>query len=184
MKKTILTAIFLLAATPALAAHWNVDYAKSKLGFTVRWSNEPFTATFKSWKANIDFDPADPTRAHVSTTISIASEASDTSENDDGLKGSEGFAVSQFPEAKFEATGFTPQGPGKYVANGQLTIRNLTRPVSLPFTLSLNGNSAHIVGTAKVTRTDFGIGQGQWAAADPIAHEVSINIDLVASKAH
>ncbi len=184
MKKVFLTAVFLLAATPTLAAHWNVDYAKSKLGFTVRWSNEPFVATFKSWKANIDFDPADPTHAHVLATISIASEVSDTPDNDDGLKGPEGFAASQFPEAKFEATGFTPQGTGKYVANGKLTIRNLTRPLSLPFMLTLKGDNAHMVGTAQVTRTDFGIGQGQWAASDPIAHEVAINIDLVASEAH
>ena len=35
MKRFLLTAAFVLAVTPALAAHWNVDTAKSKLGFTV-----------------------------------------------------------------------------------------------------------------------------------------------------
>src|SRR6202000_2324842 len=108
---------------PACAASWNVDSAKSRLGFTVQWGGQPFVATFKSWKANIDFDPADPAHAHVLATIDIAREGSNTPENDDGLKGPEGFQTSRFPTATFEATGFAPQGPGHYVANGNLTIR-------------------------------------------------------------
>ena len=57
--RAVLALAALLAATPASAAHWNVDAAKSKLGFTVSWSGQPFNATFKSWKANFEFDPAD-----------------------------------------------------------------------------------------------------------------------------
>jgi polyisoprenoid-binding protein YceI len=184
MRKLFLIAAAVFAATPALAAHWNVDYSKSRLGFTARWSNAPFVAVFKTWKSDIDFDPADPAHAHVVTTIDIGSEASDTSDNDDGLKGPQGFDISKFPAAKFEATGFTPQGAGKYVANGKLTIRDVTRPVSLPFTLTITGDSAHMTGKLEILRTDFGVGQGQWAAVNPIAHEVSVNIDLVATKAH
>jgi polyisoprenoid-binding protein YceI len=183
MKKIALAAALILTTSPALAAHWNVDYAKSRLGFTVQWSNHPFVATFKSWKADIDFDPADPARAHVLATIDIASEGSDTPDNDDGLKGPEGFQTSRFPSATFEAAGFTSQGADRYVANGKLTIRGVTHPVSLPFTLTIAGGSAHMVGNAQVIRTQFGVGQGEWASAATIAHEVAVNIDLTATKA-
>src|SRR5579863_5076003 len=96
----------LFAATPASAAHWAVDYAKSKLGFTVAWSNEPFSGAFKTWKADIDFDPADLAHAHADVAIDLASETSDEAEFDDGLKGALGFQVSQFPTAHFTTTGF------------------------------------------------------------------------------
>lgn len=185
MKKLVLiaTALF-VASPPAFAAHWNVDYSKSKLGFTVQWSGSPFVATFKSWKADIDFDPANPAQAHVLTTIDIASESSDTSDNDDGLKGPQGFQVSSFPTAAFEVTGFTPQGAGKYVANGKLTIRGVAHAVSLPFTLAINGNVAHMTGSAHVMRTQFGVGQGtEWGGNTPIAHDVAVNVDLTATKA-
>ena len=36
-------------ASPAGAAHWAVDYAKSRLGFTVQWDRETFAAAFKHW---------------------------------------------------------------------------------------------------------------------------------------
>jgi polyisoprenoid-binding protein YceI len=184
MKKLAMMTAAVLAASPAVAARWNVDYAKSKLGFTVQWSGSPFVATFKTWKADIDFDPANPALARVQTTIDIASEASDSSDNDDGLKGPQGFQTSRFPTATFEAAGFTPEGPGKYLANGKLTIRGVAHPVALPFTLTINGNTAHMVGSAHVIRTEFGVGQGsEWGGNTPIARDVAVNVDLTATKA-
>ena len=59
-------------ASPALAAHWNVDYGASKLGFAVQWSGSPFGATFKKWTAAIDFDPGDLAHSHVTANIDHA----------------------------------------------------------------------------------------------------------------
>ena len=77
---TMRTALVLMASMTVLpvhaAQHWNVDYAKSKLGFTVNWSGEPFNAVFRSWKADIDFDPADLAHARAIITIDLASETS------------------------------------------------------------------------------------------------------------
>lgn len=174
--------IVALSTLPARAAHWTVDPTKSRLGFTVQWSGEPFVATFRSWKADIDLDPADLAHARVRATIDLGSEASDTPDNDDGLKGPEGFSVAQFPSATFEATTFRRTGGNNYVANGTLSLHGVTRPVTLPFTLTITGDTAHAAGKAQVLRTDFGLGQGEWATPTPIAHEVTINLDLTATK--
>lgn len=179
----LLFAVFALWALPASAAHWTVDRTKSHLGFTVRWSGEPFVATFKSWSADIDFDPNDLPHSRVVATIDLASEASDTPDNDDGLKGPEGFSVARFPTARFETTGFVHKGGEDYVASGKLTLHGLTRPVTLPFALRITGTSAHVAGGAQVLRTDFGLGQGEWAAPNPIAHLVMIDLELTATKA-
>ncbi len=169
-------------AAPASAAqHWKLDAAKSRLGFTVHWSGEPFTATFRSWKADIDFDPADLAHSHAIITIDTGSESSGDPETDDGIKGAEGFAVSLFPTATFRATAFTHKG-NQYVAAGQLSIKGVSRPLALPFTLTLSGSAAHVVGHAQVIRTDFAVGTGDWAKPDPVAREVTVNLDLTATK--
>jgi polyisoprenoid-binding protein YceI len=170
------------SSTPAQAAHWNVDYSKSHLGFTVAWSNEPFTAEFKHWTANIDFDPADLTHAHAAVQVDIGSEASDEPDFDSGVKGAQGFLTSKYPDASFVTTGFTRKSANSYVANGTLTIRGITRNITLPFALAISGNTAHMTGTSHVMRADFGVGQGQWAAPNPVANDVSITIDLTASQ--
>ena len=172
----------LASPVPAQAAHWTVDYAHSKLGFSVLWSNEPFAAAFKTWKADIDFDPADLAHARADVSVTLASEASDEPDFDDGLKGALGFQVSQFPIARFVASSFTHRSGTDYVATGKLSIRGVTRDVMLPFTLTIDGTHAHMKGAATVIRTDFGVGQGMWTAPNPVAHDVTVTIDLVATR--
>jgi polyisoprenoid-binding protein YceI len=180
-KAIVLAALSFALIAPACATKWNVDHARSRLGFTVLWSNEPFTAAFKTWNADITFDPADLAHARAAVTIDLGSEASESPDNDDGLKGPEGFAIVQFPTARFETTGFSAKGGG-YVATGRLTIHGVSRPVTLPFTLTIAGDTAHMTGRATVLRTDFGLGRGEWASPSTIAHEVSITVDLTATK--
>lgn len=175
-------ALAFAALTPASATQWNVDYGKSRLGFSVQWSGQPFEAAFKSWQANISFDPADVSHAKAIVTIVLGSEVSAAPDNDDGLKGAEGFAVSQFPSARFETTGFESKGGGNYIANGRLSLHGVTKLISLPFHLTFSGNSAHMTGKALVLRTDFALGQGEWASPATIAHEVTISVDLTATK--
>jgi polyisoprenoid-binding protein YceI len=181
-----LTAIVLagafLAAMPASAANWTVDYAKSRLGFTVLWSNEPFSATFKSWKADIAFDPADLQHAHADVSVALASEASDEPDFDQGLGSPLGFKTSQFPNAHFVTTGFTHKSGNDYVATGRLSLKGVTKNVILPFTLSIEGKEAHMKGSAVVIRTDYNVGEGTWAAPDPVAHEVTVTIDIYATR--
>jgi len=170
----------LLAGGPAFAANWSVDYAKSRLGFTVLWSKEPFSAGFKTWRADISFDPAD--LAHADVTVDLGSEVSDEPEFDEGLRGPLGFQTSQFPSARFVTTAFTHKAGNDYVATGKLSLKGVTREVTLPFTLTIQGNQAHLKGSAVVIRTEYAVGTGTWAAPSPVAHEVTVNIDIVATK--
>jgi len=175
-------ALTLLAATPASAAHWNVDMAHSKLGFTVSWSKQPFTAVFKSWKADIDFDAANLAASKADVSIAIGSETSEEADFDASVQGGIGFGAAQFPTAHFVTKSFTHKSGNDYVAQGSLTLKGVTQPITLPFTLTINGKTAHMVGSAVVMRNLFNVGTGQWAAPDPVAHEVKVNIDITATQ--
>jgi polyisoprenoid-binding protein YceI len=178
-----LAAVALLIVPASAAPKWKLETAKSKLGFTVNWGGQPFTGVFRSWKADIEFDPADLAHSHAYITIDTGSEASGDTETDGGVKGTEGFAASQFPTALFRTSAFTHKAGNDYVATGTLSIKGISKPVTLPFTLTLSGNTAHAVGKAQVIRTDFHVGTGEWEKPDPVAHEVTVNIDLTATKA-
>lgn len=186
MRRTLIVAgIAALAAfaSPASAAHWTVDYAKSRLGFRVSWGEAPYIAQFHSWKADIEFDPADLAHARAMVDIDVASEASDDNQTDDGVKGAQGFAVDRFPTAHFETTSISRKSANAYVATGTLSIKGIARPITLPFTLTISGRTARMTGQAHLSRADFHVGTGTWAKPDPVAYEVTVNIDLVATKA-
>ncbi|HEY8950775.1 MAG TPA: YceI family protein [Rhizomicrobium sp.] len=177
-----IAAAALCAAAPAHAAHWNVDSAKSKLGFTVIWAKQPFTASFKDWKADIDFDPANLAASKADVTIAVGSMASGDAETDAGIKGDIGFGAGKFPTAHFVTTGFTHKSGNDYVAQGNLTLKGVTKPVALPFTLTIAGKQAHMTGSATVMRNVFNVGTGEWAKSDPVAWDVKVNIDITATQ--
>lgn len=183
MRQTLAWALLaaIASAAAANAAQWTVE-PQSKLGFSVVWSAEPLRGEFKKWKADINFDPADLAHAHVVATIETGSVVTDYPDGDDGLKGALGFAADRFPTARYEATGFKQLPDGSFQANGRLTIRGITRPLALPFKLSIQGNRARMTGKTTLLRTDFGVGQGEWAAPQPVAHQVTVTVDLTATK--
>jgi polyisoprenoid-binding protein YceI len=177
-------ASLILGTTPAFAAppQWAADHGKSKLGFMVQWSGEAFVATFKSWKADIAFDPNDLAHSHATVLIDLASENSDFDENDQGLKSAQGFETSKYPTAKFQTTQITHGQGNSYVAQGTLALHGVTKPVTLNFNLTFAGKSAHMVGKAALQRGDFNLANGAFATENPIAHAVTVTIDLTATK--
>lgn len=184
MRRIVLAIIVpaVLAAVPARAAHWTVDYAKSRLGFTVQWSNEPFSGSFARWNADIDFDPADPVHGKAVVAIDLSSETSDEPDFDGGLKGAQGFETSKFPIARFASKRFIHKSADNYLAEGVLWLHGISRDIELPFTVAISGRTAHVTGSTHVLRTDFGVGSGTWAAPSPVSHDVSINVDLTATQ--
>jgi polyisoprenoid-binding protein YceI len=187
--KTILIALAALLAvtTGADAAQWKVDYSRSKLWFEGRWDNEPFTGVFHRWSANIQFDPANLAASRATVTIDVGSLVASEPDFTTGLKGPLGFAVRQFPQATFVTTAIRARGGNTYVANGNLTIHGITRPIALNFALDITGNSAQMSGEVTVRRIDFGVGGGQslgmdWGSERPVAHAARIRVDLFATK--
>ncbi len=183
IKTLCLAAVLLLAGEPAFAATWTVDPAKSKLGFSGTQTGEPFSGSFKSWTATIEFDPAKPESAHVVVTVDMASAGTGDSQRDEALPGEDWFDVAQFPKATFEAKGFKPKGGDGFEAPGTLTLRDASRDVVLPFTLTVSGDTAHAVGKVNLVRTVFGVGQGSWATDQYVALEVNVDVDLTAKRA-
>ena len=188
MKTILLALAALLAITVnADAAAWKVDYGRSKLWFEGKWDNEAFTGVFHRWSATIQFDPANLPASKATVTIDLGSVVASEPDFTTGIKGPLGFAVRQFPTATFTTTSIRATGGNTYVANGNLTIHGITRPIALHFALDISGNAAQMSGEVTVKRTDFGVGGGSslgidWSSERPVAHAARIKVDLNATK--
>lgn len=180
----LLVGLFAIAANHADAADWKVDPAKSKLGFTGAMSGQAFEGIFKSWQAEIAFDPANPGAGHAKVTIDMASAATGDRQRDAALPDSDWFGVRKFPQAVFEATKFVAKESGHFDAEGTLTIRGSGKAVTLPFTLDITGDLAHAQGKLDIMRGDYGVGQGEWSDGATVALKVGIFFDLTAKKAN
>jgi cytochrome b561/polyisoprenoid-binding protein YceI len=182
------SAAFLLLATgalslgggqKALASDWTVKPAESQIGFEASGGGYTTKGTFGQYRAEIEFDPDTPAQASVRVLLDMNSAATGTAEADDTIKSADFFNPTQFPTAQFVARGAQPAGPNKYVLNGRLTLKGVTRPVSLPFSLNIKSGTAHVVGETTINRLDFGVGP-ETVAGLAVDKDVKLSIDLTA----
>jgi polyisoprenoid-binding protein YceI len=170
------------AAPGGTAPAWTVDHAASTLGFSGYAQNDPFKGRFGGWEAVILFDPANLGESEATVTVDMTSADTGDAAKDAPLQEDGWFATSMFPQATFKTTSIKATGANAYVADGTLTIRGVSQPASLPFTLTIAGNDAHMTGSLAIDRSAFqlGIGTQQDHSVDPM---VTVNVDLTAHKA-
>lgn len=169
----------LAAPTPAPA--WTVHKAVSRLGFAGSMNGQGFAGTFRRWDAAIRFDPKSLGTSSVTAVIDMGSAVTGDQTRDEALPTPDWFSAALFPRATFAASQFKDLGGGRYQAVGTLAIRNIKRPVVLPFVLKVAGKVATMQGTLSIDRRIFGVGQGQFSTGDTVATAVQINVNITAN---
>ena len=171
------------AAKPGAAAPaWVVDKASSKIRFRSAFSGAAFEGGFARWDAQINFDPKNLAGSKAVVSVDMASAASGDSDRDQTLPTDEWFAVGKFPKATFTTTAIRSLGGDKYQAVGTLNMKGASRPVTLPFTLTIAGDQAKMAGTVVLNRTQFGVGQGQFTSAETVPFEVTVVVAVNAKR--
>lgn len=156
------------AAAGALARAWQVDAAQSRLEFKDSYSGEAFSGAFRKFETAINYDDADLGKSKFDVKVDTGSVDTQSSERDDTLKGSDFFDPKKFPQAHFVTTSFAKGADGTVTAQGTLTIRDQTRPVTLVVKFAAEGNRATLDVDTTLKRLDFGLGAGKdWADIGP-----------------
>ncbi|PLX39175.1 MAG: polyisoprenoid-binding protein [Hyphomicrobiales bacterium] len=174
-------AAILATGLPALAAdRWEVDPAASSLTFTGTQAGAPFTGSFQTWTANISFDPETLADSKVTVSIDVTSATTGDVQKDANLPTPNWFNSKAQPMATFAARTFSKTADG-FLAEGTLTVRDIDKPVQLPFTLEIDGDMASMKGETTVKRTDFGVGTG--VPLEMVGDGVTISVSVAAKRA-
>jgi polyisoprenoid-binding protein YceI len=170
------------AAEPTDAAPrpWQV-LAGGTLGFTATMNGSDIAGQFEDWSADIDFDPDALAQSRLVVRVSLGSARTGDAQRDQMLSGPDFFG-SAGPAAFFRSTRIRKQGAERFSAAGTLTMNGKSRPVTLAFNLRIAGDKATVTGSTRLDRTAFGIGSGEWAAADRIATEVAVSFRFSARR--
>lgn len=162
------------------AADWTVRTPDSKLGFFATQAGAEFEGAFQKFNSQIAFDPENLAESKVKIVIDMASVDTQSADRDSNIVTKDWFNVPEFPTATFETKSIRKGENGGYIAISDLTMRGVTKEVELPFTVVIENAKAHAKGEITVSRTEYGIGQGQWAASTVVGDEVRIFFDLQA----
>ena len=138
---------------------YKIDPNHSSANFAVKHMMvSTVNGRFTDVEGTINYDPSDVTNSTVKAVIRTSTITTDNNSRDNDLKGANFFDVAKYPEIKFESTKIEKRGDG-YVAVGNLTIKDVTKQVELPFTVNVAemGGQKHLGADATLTinRMDY-----------------------------
>lgn len=205
MKKILLSASFLLAVgilitsftsnykknttteniSKAPAAKWTLDKGHSNVKFTVtHMVVSEVDGSFKNFDGTVESSKPDFSDAVVNFTVDVTSVDTDNENRDKHLKSDDFFNAEKYPQMIFKSTSFKPLGGNKYQLNGNLTIRDITKPVTFDVTYggSINTQRGAKVGfkaNTTINRFDYNL---KWDRATEagnlvVAKEVVVTIN-------
>ena len=106
-------------------SHAFIQFRISHLGFS--W----LLGRFNSFEGRFDYYERNPSAASVSVTIETGSIDTNHEERDRQLRGEEYLDVKRFPQAHFVSQLFQPDDDGGGLLQGELTLRGITRPITI-----------------------------------------------------
>lgn len=162
MKKfNSLFAAMLIAGATVAQTNWTLDKGHSSVAFSVaHMVVSETTGNFKDFDVKAVSKSEDFVGAEVEFTAKTASVFTDNEKRDGHLKSDDFFNAEKFPEIKFKGT-IVKEG-GKYLLKGNLTMRDVTKPVTFDLTYggkvkAYGGEKAGFKFTGKVNRQEFGL---------------------------
>ncbi len=141
-----------------------------------------YDGKFGKWDAAIAFDPNNLAASKATVVIDTASVTIDYSDAQEELPSKNWLDVATFPTATFTTKSFKSLGGNKYEAVGDLKILNVTNEVTLPFTLTITGDTAKMDGTLTFDRSKWGLGKGKWTEGDFVNLDAGVKVSVVAKR--
>ena len=202
MKRTasLLSALVLavssLPATAAVPANatgiYSIDKTHSEVGFQVRHFVSKVRGSFGDFTGTIQVDAAKPEASRVEFTVKVSSIDTNEPKRDAHLRSPDFFDAEKHPEIRFVGRKIAPAGEGKYDVTGDLTMRGVTKEVTLPVAFTglvktpFGDERAGFETSLTLNRKEFGINwnkaldQGGFMLSDDVT--ISINLETVKAK--
>jgi len=198
MKKLLAGSVLLMATfftTPVVAqtaSKWTVDKLHSSVRFAVSHMVVAETeGSFRVFDGTVEHTKADWSDAKISFTVDVNSINTDNEYRDKHLKGDDFFNAEKYPAMTFKSTSFKPLGNNKYELKGELTIRDITKPVKFDVTfggvsIGSKTDKAGFKATTTINRSDYNL---KWDKATETGSlvvgkdvEISVRIELDRNK--
>lgn len=171
---------------------WTLDSAHSHVGFSIRHMMiSTVRGSFDQFDGEIDVDESDPARSRAEGRIQVASIDTGNDERDAHLRGADFFDAQTYPTITFKSRQLTSKGTDAYLLTGELTMRGVTREITLEAELSPEakdpwGNMRRGVSLrGYLSRKDFGLTWNQTLETGGVLvdDKVKLEIDLEIVKA-
>ncbi|MEO6863824.1 MAG: YceI family protein [Gemmatimonadaceae bacterium] len=173
-------------ATPSQAGTWQIDAAHSSVDFLVtHLMISKVRGRFSAISGTVVTDgTTEGSKIEVEIGTSSISTHDDT--RDAHLRSPDFFDVEKYPTIRFVSTAIQPKGDGEFRVSGDVTIRDVTRPVEMEVTRGGSGRDPWgndrigFSATLRIDRRDFGLTWNQVLEAGGVmvSNDVKLTVDV------
>ena len=149
------------ASAQSTVVHSSVTFKTKNLGIGVDGSVGGLQAT-------VHFNANDMTSASIDASVDVKTLTTDNSLRDEHLKSDEFFDVAHYPKMLLKSIAIKHRSGNKYTGEFNLTIKNKTKTVEIPFTYEAKGNVGEFNGSFKINRLDFGVGDSSLTLSNEV----------------
>lgn len=177
---TILSVSLLCCCFPVWAdvPSWQIVPNASVIKFTGTQNNAPISGEFKKFDGDIKFDANNLNESKIKLIVDMNSVSAPFEELSSMLKTLDWFDTATFPQATFESTQITLEKKG-FLVKGDLKVRDKKSPIQVEVSLDESApDKMKLHGTTTVSRTAFGVGQGEWASTSEVKDDVNVNFNI------
>jgi polyisoprenoid-binding protein YceI len=161
------------------AQHWNLQPVQSSVNFKIKNAGLWVNGSLQGLTASLHFEPNNLAMASISGSVQVKTLDTGIGLRNKHLRSDDYFHEAKFPLIQFAATSISKEG-NFYKAKGKLTIKDISKPVDIPFTFEEKGKTGVFKAEFSLNRRDYGVGGNSWTLSD----EVFISIILTAEQAN
>jgi polyisoprenoid-binding protein YceI len=188
MKKLLFFLLLFLLIWPmqAVAQQWELDQAHTNFFFEVKHTYAPVRGQFMDFTGDVYFDPGNLAKSKFDFVIKVDSVDTKIGKRDTHLRSPDFFDAGKFPEINFKSSKVTHAEDNKYIVEGTLTIKDVSRALALEFVYhgqkenpikpgqTVTGLDSRLI----LDRLEYNVGDGKFYKLGVVGKDVDILITL------
>jgi polyisoprenoid-binding protein YceI len=177
--------------TTALTGTYAIDPSHSRIGFSARHAMvTKVRGSFNEFEGSGYFDAENPSESHLELTIQADSIDTRNADRDAHLRSNDFFDMEHHPEITFRSTAVEALGDDAFRVTGDLTIKGVTKPVTVDFELTgsavdpFGNHRIGLEGKTTVNRKDWGVNWNAALEAGGVLVSEKVTLEFEVSAVH
>jgi polyisoprenoid-binding protein YceI len=178
MVKRLFAFIGIISAVYSGALHAQAAATRSVITFEIKNMGITTGGSIGGLTANVHFNPANLNASTLEASVDVSTINTDNTSRDEHLRSEDFFNVARYPKISLKSIVFKHKSGNNYTGTFNLTIKDKSKQIEIPFTFLDKESTGEFKGTFKINRLDFGVGTTSLILSD----EVTVYIDCEEKK--
>jgi polyisoprenoid-binding protein YceI len=182
----IVLSLIILGQTQLMAHEWKVDPVHTGILFEIKHIYSTVRGHFSNFTGDVFFDPDNLEKSKFDFVVKVDSINTNNGKRDNHLRSNDFFATSKYSSMTFKSTRVSHANGNKYILEGKMTIKDVTKDIVLEFTywgqkenpFKKNQIVAGFDARFKINRLDYHVGDGNFFKMGVVGKDVDILITL------